>query len=429
VAEHLAIHSDNVPYGGPNYTASLVVLTTLFFAWGFISCLNDILIPHLKSVFSLNYTQAILIQFCFYGAYFIVSLPAGVLVRRIGYKGGIVAGLLVASLGCLMFYPAASSKLYGAFLAALFVLASGITILQVSANPYVASLGNPATASSRMNLTQAFNALGTTVAPFFGSAFILSAAAVTSSSLAGDLNGAETVKMPYIFLALMLGVLALVFIRIDLPNSAPHTARVTSGSRTESAWTQPHLVLGALGIFLYVGAEVAIGSFLVDYLSLKDIGGLSHHEAANYVAYYWGGAMVGRFAGAAIMRVLKAELILLFNAIAAMLLLCIVIFGGGHSAMWSVLLVGLCNSIMFPTIFSLAIRNLGVNTGQGSGILCLAIVGGALVPLCQGVLADRVGLQLAFAVPMFCYGYIVFYAAFGARTGQGPGSHSRLLSQ
>lgn len=405
---------------------ALVALTSLFFMWGFITCLNDILIPHLKNVFALNYTQAMLIQFCFFGAYFIVSLPAGVMVRRIGYKRGLVCGLLIAGVGCLLFYPAASLRVYGLFLGALFVLAAGITILQVSANPYVAALGPVQTASSRLNLTQAFNSLGTTVAPFFGGVLILAVAAAgmdqMSASAAGDLDEfrrieADAVKIPYLLIAATLFALAAVFAALRLPDlqgvgtamAAPGQARAL-----QSAWHRPHLVLGALGIFVYVGAEVAIGSFLVNFLGEPDIAGLSEADAAHYVAYYWGGAMLGRFIGSAVMMRVDPSKVLAVCASAAAVLVCLAILGSGGLAMYALLLVGLCNSIMFPTIFSLAVRELGPHTSQGSGILCLAIVGGAIIPLAQGVLADAIGIQLAFVLPVICYLYILYYGLRGS---------------
>lgn len=401
-----------------NYRFALVSLTSLFFMWGFITCLNDILIPHLKAVFSLNYTQAMLIQFCFFGAYFLVSIPAGQLVKRLGYQKGIVTGLVIGSIGCGLFYPAASLATYGLFLGALFVLASGITILQVAANPYVNALGSAETASSRLNLTQAFNSLGTTVAPFFGSILILSVAATASSELAQANAEAEVVKLPYLLLAAALAVLAIIFAKLDLPVIREHT-ETTGGVQTHlgktSALQSTHLVLGAVGIFVYVGAEVSIGSFLVNFLGESHIVGMPEEQAAHYIAYYWGGAMVGRFIGSAVMQKIPAGTVLAFNSFMAALLVLVAMTTSGSIAMWAILGVGLFNSIMFPTIFSLALRDLGPHTSQGSGILCLAIVGGAIVPLLQGVLADNLGIQLAFILPVVCYGFILFYGARGSK--------------
>jgi len=395
-----------------NTKFALTALTSLFFMWGFITCLNDILIPHLKAVFSLNYTQAMLIQFCFFGAYFLVSLPAGGLVKRIGYQRGIVIGLLIAAVGCLLFYPAASYHSYPLFLGALFVLASGITVLQVSANPYVTSLGNPETASSRLTLTQAFNSLGTTIAPFFGALLILSAATAGMSSEAS----ADAVKLPYILLASALTALAVIFSLLKLPQIQSHQQEHDSEQPQGSAWSHPHLVLGAIGIFVYVGAEVSIGSFLVSFLGLDNIAGLEEAQAAKYIAYYWGGAMVGRFVGSVVMQKISAGRVLAFNAVAAVGLIVVAIAASGALAMWAILLVGLCNSIMFPTIFSLALNKLGPHTSQGSGILCLAIVGGALLPLVQGLLADNINLQLSFILPIACYVYIGYYGLVGSRS-------------
>jgi len=393
-----------------NYRFALMSLTSLFFMWGFITCLNDILIPHLKGVFDLTYSQAMLVQFCFFGAYFVVSLPAGIIVKKLGYKKGIVLGLVIAAIGCLFFYPAASMHSYAVFLMALFILASGITLLQVSANPYVSMLGDAKTASSRLNMTQAFNALGTTIAPFFGALLILNEAAGSISAQAN----AESVQMPYILLAVMLLVLAAIFSWLKLPDM--NTIEQESAEEfTGSAWQYRHLVLGAVGIFVYVGAEVSIGSFLVSFFADPTIAGLEESEAAKYIAYYWGGAMVGRFIGAAVMQKIAAGKVLCFNAVVAMVLILITILSSGHVAMVAILFVGLCNSIMFPTIFSLAINGLGRHTSQASGILCLAIVGGAIIPVIQGALADNVGVQSAFFLPILCYLFIAYYGVIGSK--------------
>ncbi|OIQ46583.1 MAG: glucose/galactose MFS transporter [Gammaproteobacteria bacterium MedPE] len=406
--------SQQVPAANQNYRFSLISLTSLFFMWGFITCLNDILIPHLKGVFSLTYAQAMLIQFCFFGAYFIVSLPAGMLVKKVGYKKGIVIGLTVASIGCLLFYPAAQTQVYGWFLGALFVLASGITVLQVSANPYVTELGDKDTAASRLTMTQAFNSLGTTIAPYFGGLLILSAVAGDFSSMneAQRLAQAQSVQMPYVTLAAMLLILAAIFSALKLPE----VSLVCEDDAPQASVMQyPHLLLGAGAIFMYVGAEVAIGSLMVNFLGESNIAGLVEHEAAKYITYYWGGALVGRFLGALIMQKIAANKALAFNAISAMVLLLAVSFGQGNLAMFAILSLGLCNSIMFPTIFSLAVNGLGAMKSKGAGLLCLAIVGGALVPLLQGVIADSLGLQLSFLLPIICYGYILHYALKGFR--------------
>ena len=389
---------------------ALVALTSLFFMWGFITSLNDILIPHLKSVFSLNYTQAMLIQFCFFGAYFLVSVPAGNLVKKVGFQRGLGIGLMIAAAGCLLFIGAAKVQVYWVFLTALFVLASGITILQVAANPLVTIMGPEDTASSRLTMTQAFNSLGTTVAPIIGSILIFSATA----EFATKAQEAESVIVPYFGLAIALIALALIFTRISLPT--PNLEEETQvGTEQSSLMEFRHLVLGAVAIFMYVGAEVSIGSFLVNYFGLENIAGMPESEAAHYIAYYWGGAMVGRFAGAILMQKIAAGKLLAFNSVASAALIALSIASEGSVAMYSILLVGLCNSIMFPTIFSLALKGLGVNTSRGSGLLCLAIVGGAIVPVMQGGLADSIGLQVSFVLPLVCYLYIAYYGLIGSK--------------
>ncbi|WP_371189090.1 sugar MFS transporter [Thalassotalea maritima] len=402
--------------GNVDYRFALTSLTSLFFMWGFITCLNDILIPHLKGIFDLSYTQAMLVQFCFFGAYFIVSLPAGNLVKKVGYQRGIVTGLIIAAIGCLIFYPAATLHSYPVFLFALFVLASGITILQVSANPYVSCLGRPETASSRLTLTQAFNSLGTTVAPFFGAYLILNE---TALAMATAQEKAASVQMPYVLLAAMLLGLAALFAWLKLPKIEEQQAEDSTSNAVGSAWGYSHLVLGAVGIFVYVGAEVAIGSFLVNYFHELNIAGLeTESQAAKYIAYYWGGAMVGRFVGGLAMQKIAAGKALAFNSFAVMALILVTISTTGEVAMWSILLVGLFNSIMFPTIFSLAVTGLGQHTSQGSGILCLAIVGGAIVPVLQGLLADSIGVQMSFILPIFCYAFIAYYGLVGSKPRQ-----------
>lgn len=406
-----------------NYFFPLCALTTLFFLWGFITCLNDILIPHLKNVFSLSYTQASLIQFCFFGAYFVVSVPAGKVVKKIGYKYGIVLGLVIASIGCLLFYPASSIRVYAMFLGALFVLASGITILQVAANPYVTVLGEPERAPSRLTLTQAFNSVGTTIAPYFGSVLILSVAAAGSVEIAQmtateleefKQTEASAVKVPYLILASALLIMAAILAALKLP-TIEHDEPQESGEATSSIFNFGQLTFGAIGIFLYVGAEVSIGSYLVNFLGEKHIAGFAEAEAAKYIAYYWGGAMVGRFIGAALMLKIRGGVLLAFNGVMVCILLLVTIFSSGDVAMYSILLVGLFNSIMFPVIFSLGINQLGDRTSEGSGILCLAIVGGAIIPLLMGLLADNIGLQLSFWLPLVCYLYIAYYGLVGSK--------------
>ncbi|MYN44045.1 glucose/galactose MFS transporter [Pseudoduganella sp. FT93W] len=384
-------------------TGPLIIITTLFFMWGLLTALNDVLIPHLKALYTLNYVQAMLVQFCFFGAYFLVSLPAGMLIKKIGYQNGAVAGLVIAAAGCALFYPASMSG-YALFLLGFFVLAAGITILQVAANPYVTVLGDARTASSRLTLTQAFNSLGTTVAPTLGGILILSSDVTDRAAQAASVQG------PYLALAGALLLLALMFAFARLPRIAyVDDAAPLAATGKASALSHPQLVMGAIGIFLYVGGEVSIGSFLINFLGEPDIASLPADTAAHYVSYYWGGAMVGRFIGFLVMRYISPGKTLAFNAAASMALILVAIFGHGQTAMWAILAVGLCNSIMFPTIFSMALYRLGNLTGQASGILCMAIVGGAIVPFAQGLLADSIGLQLSFLMPLLCYAFVLYF--------------------
>ncbi len=480
-----------------SYGAPLAVVTTLFFMWGFLTCLNDILVPHLKPIFDLNYTQIMLIQFAFFGAYFVFSIPSAKIIDWIGYQRSMVAGLLTMGLGAFLFVPAASVPSYPLFLIALIVLAAGITCLQVAANPYVTVLGKPQTASSRLNLTQAFNSLGTFLAPFFGGLLILTAAPKTMEeirALAPDalqayrLHEAATVKTPYVGLGIALVVLAIAIGSFKLPK-IPHAQHQIGEKVNDSIWRHPNLIFGAISIFVYVGAEVSIGSFLVNYFSQPDIGGLTEKVAASFVAFYWGGAMLGRFIGSNFLGGAKAKymglvtaasiaLILLsypieshmppgyqpgvpnltwlawlvvagrplftlvaiaavaialvamlrggtatantgallgICAISTSVLVAISMLTSGQVAMWSIILVGFFNSIMFPSIFTLGVAELGPLTGDGSGIMIMAIVGGALIPLAQGAIADRIGIHHAFFLPVICYLYILFFALSGSK--------------
>lgn len=409
-----------------NYGPALAVITTVFFMWGFVTVLNDILVPHLKSIFDLNYTKIMLIQSTFFSAYFLMSMPSAKVISWLGYKGSIVLGLGVMGLGALLFVPAASLASYALFLGALYVLASGMTVLQVAANPYVAVLGPPESASSRLNLAQAFNSLGTTIGPAFGGMLILSSVQKAASEISAmspdQLQAhraleASSVKLPYVGIAIFLFLLAFAISRFKLPVLANIEEGRThdSAATGDSAWKHPHLVLGAIGIFIYVGAEVSIGSFLVNYFSQPEIGGLSPIDGAKLVSFYWGGAMVGRFIGSALMQKLNPGKVLGVAAMAACLLVTASILTSGNVAMWSIIAVGLFNSVMFPTIFTLGIDGLGKLTGQGSGILVMAIVGGAIIPVAQGALADRIGIHLAFVLPAVCYLYIVYYGLRGSR--------------
>ena len=410
---------------------AFAVVTSIFFMWGFITCLNDILIPHLKAVFTLNYTQASLVQFTFFGAYFLMSLPAGRVVARLGYKGGIVVGLAVAGIGALGFWPAAAMHSYPVFLAALFVLASGITVLQVAANPYVALLGPERSASSRLNLSQAFNSLGTAIAPLLGGALILSAqprsaeqlaAMSAADQLAYRTAEAQSVQMPYLGLALVLFVLAVFIYLFRLPSikAAEEDERDREVGLFEPL-RHPHVLFGVLAIFFYVGAEVAIGSYLVNYLAMPEIGAMTEQEATRYVSAYWTGAMVGRFIGSALLlRIDPGKLLGIFSMI-AVALLAVTMASSGMTAVYAVVAIGLFNSIMFPTIFTLGMARLGHMTGRASSLLIMAIVGGAIIPLFMGMLADGMGLHLAFVLPLLCYLYIAFYGWRGSRVREDAG--------
>jgi FHS family L-fucose permease-like MFS transporter len=407
----------------PNYSRPLAIVTTLFFMWGFLTCLNDILVPHLKAIFDLSFTQVMLVQFAFFSAFFLFSVPWSKVVNRIGYQRTMVVGLLTMAFGAFLFVPAASVVSYPLFLTALLVLAAGITGLQVSANPYVDLLGKPETASSRLDLTQAFNSLGTTIAPKLGGLLILSTAPLAVEQLrqlapealhAYRVQEAASVKMPYTVICVALVLLAVLIGTFKLPKIETEGNR--PGEKVEdSIWKHRNLVLGAIGLFSYVGAEVSIGSFLVNYFGLPEIASLSAKTAAGFVSFYWGGAMIGRFLGAGLLRRMKAEYLLALCAISAAVLVVVSMLSGGHTAMWTILTVGFFNSIMFPTIFSLGVAELGPLTGDGSGILTMAIVGGAILPVVQGAIADHVGLHHAFLLPVICYLYIVFYALSGSK--------------
>ncbi|QKG56111.1 sugar MFS transporter [Hymenobacter sp. BRD128] len=401
----------------PRYTSALSAVTTLFFLWGFITCLNDILIPYLKAIFQLSFAQANFINLCFFGAYFLMSIPAGKLVARVGYKRGMLLGFAVAAVGAFLFYPAAAQRVYGLFLGALFVLASGITILQVAANPYVAILGPARSASARLTLTQAFNSLGTFLAPLLGSALILSRLPKLNTAASAASIDVTAVQMPYLIIGTALLLISLLLSRVNLPQIVPPTeaAGTTVDADSTRAWHYRNLVFGVVGIFAYVGAEVSIGSHLVSYLALPDVMGLDPKSAGDRVALYWGAAMVGRFAGAYLLNKFSPAKLLAFNAVCAVALVLISINTTGAIAMWALLAVGLMNSIMWPVIFPLALAGLGRHTEEGSGLLCTAVVGGALVPLLFGVVADHSGLRAALLLPMLCYAYIVWYGLRGSR--------------
>ena len=411
------------PTTSTNYARPLAIVTTLFFMWGLLTSLNDILVPHLKSIFDLGYAAAMLVQFAFFSAYFLFSIPWSRIVTSIGYQRTMVAGLVSMAVGTLLFVAAGASASFPLFLGALVVLAAGITGLQVAANPYVVVLGKPETASSRLDLAQAFNSLGTAIAPSLGALLILSTVPLGIAqlqTLSPDglhlyrVQQAASVRLPYLAIGAALALLAVVIASSKLP-TIKTSASGPGGRIGDSIWNHPNLILGALGIFTYVGAEVSIGSFLVNYLGQANIGGLSPQTAAYHVSFYWSGAMVGRFLGAGLLRRIKAGRLLAICAVCTAVLVGISMLTSGSVAMWSILAVGLFNSIMFPTIFSLGVAELGSLTERGSGILNMAIVGGAILPVIQGLIADRVGIQHAFFVPVICYLYIVFYGLSGSK--------------
>jgi MFS transporter, FHS family, L-fucose permease len=403
--------------------AAMAMLFVLFFTCGFLAALNDILIPHLKSIFDLNYAEVMLVQFSFFSAFLIFALPSGKLIEVFGHKKVMILGLMAMGIGALLFIPAANIPSFPVFLCAILVLAGGITALQVSGNPYVANLGSAKTASSRLTLTQASNSLGSTIAPYFGGLLILSEAPKTIEQIRQmsaaalqqyRLHEAAYVKGPYIGIAITLFLLSLITAWYRLPSIQERAGSEAQRSKPETAvWQHRHLVLGAIGIFLAVGAEVAIGSFLVNYFIQADIGGLTPKTASAYVSLYWFGSMAGRFIGSAVMQKIPAPTVLGVFALVVLGLLTTSILSYGKLAMWSILFVGCFNSIMFPSIFTMGIANLGSLTSKGSGILMSAAVGGAIVPVAQGALADRIGVHEAFILSALCYVYVAFYGFQG----------------
>ncbi|MGA9901345.1 MAG: sugar MFS transporter [Terriglobales bacterium] len=426
-----------------SYRGPLAIVTTLFFMWGSLTSLNDVLIPYAQHVFNLRLAASMLIQTAFFSAYFVFSIPSAKIIDWLGYKKAIVVGLLTMVVACLGFYPAATIPSFPFFLAALIVLATGITILQVSANPYVAVLGEPQTASSRLNLTQAFNSLGTAVFPWVGARVILG---TTSAAIAQSTTQEATaiVRLYVYFFAVALFVLAIGIGLSRLP-TIESAERHIGEMVNDSLWNHPNLIFGAIGIFVYVGGEVAIGSSIANYLALPNIGGFASNvadpaaryhaalaEAAKYISLYWLGAMIGRFIGSVILQRVKAGKLLALFAVMAALLVCSSVLTGGHVAMWSILAVGLFNSIMFPCIFTLGIAELGPLTGDGSGILNMAIVGGAIIPWLVGKTADLInrmyypammqgqtswgqGIHYALILATICYLYILFFAVSGSK--------------
>ncbi|MGX9221519.1 sugar MFS transporter [Massilia varians] len=406
----------------PQNAASLQTFVfALFFVFGGITSLNDVIIPKLKDLFTLSYAQAMLVQSAFFAAYFFVSIPAAAIVQRLGYMRTAVVGLVTMALGCLLFIPASYSGVFATFLLALFVLASGITIVQVVANPLISMLGKPQTASSRLTFAQAFNSLGTTVFPYVGAILILgSLATVDVSTLSGAALDAfrqeetRVVVNTYIGLAIALALLggAVWMNRHKLAETAAPSENILHAF---DLLKQPRFALGALCIFLYVGAEVAIGSIIVNYLMESHVLGLSAEAAGKHVPLYWGGAMVGRFIGAALLRMFSPGKVLACAATVTIGLLLVSANSTGAVSGWSLLAIGLFNSIMFPTIFTLACEGLGKRTAEGSGVICVAIVGGAVVPLLMGHTADVAGLKMSLVVPAVCYAVIVYFGLYARR--------------
>jgi FHS family L-fucose permease-like MFS transporter len=402
--------------GSAHYGRALAVVTTLFFMWGFLTALNDTLIPHLKQIFDLNYTKSQLINLAFFGSYFIFAQPSAKLIEAIGYKRTMVVGLGVMALGVFLFLPAASVPSYPFFLAAQIILAAGVTALQVAANPYVTVLGPARTASSRLNLTQAFNSLGTTIAPYFGSVLIL--AGTASVATLSRQQQAASVKMPYAGIGIALVLLAIAIALVHLPRLQTTQEFRTTGSAEKplgSIWEHHHVWLGAIAIFLYVGAEVSIGSFAVNYMGSHDLGSIPAATASKLVALYWGGAMVGRFIGVGVLRRVSTGAAVAVCAIVTSLLVVTSMLTNGHIAVVAILLVGLFNSIMFPSIFTLGTAHMGPLTGKASGLLVQAIVGGAIIPVAQGAIADKIGIHHCFILPLLCYLFIVYYGFRGSR--------------
>jgi len=418
---HLA-STRNVAPNQTRYAPALALLASLFFIWGFITVINNTLLPHLRSVFDLSYTQTTLLESVWFIAYFVVSLPSAWLIERVGYKRAMVIGLIIMASGSLLMIPAARIPSYGVVLAALFIIASGITLLQVAANPYVAVVGPPETSSSRLNLVQAFNSLGTTLAPLFGGYLILgrsasgtAAAGAHDMTLAARLADAQSVQLPYLIVAAVLVLLAVVISRFPLPDMGATTRRAAKEERKKhSLWAHRNLVFGVPAIFIYLIAEIGVSNLFINFVAQPNIGNLTHEQASHYLFLLWGGMMVGRFLGSFAMRRVPAERVLAYFSIGAAIAVSIAIVSDGPLAMWALISVGLFHSIMFPTIFTLGIRGLGPLTEEGSGLLIMAIAGGALV-IAQGALADRFGLQLSFLLTVVCEAYVLFYAVWGTK--------------
>lgn len=451
----------------PNYAVPLITITLLFFMWGFITCMNDILIPYLKELFKLSYVGSLLVQFCFFGAYFvgsliyfIISYTKGDPINKVGYKKGILFGILLAAFGCVLFYPAATYSIYPLFLGALFVLGLGFTVLQITANAYVSLLGPEDSASSRLNLTQAFNAFGTTIAPILGGHLIFELFSEADGSFS-----ASATRIPYLIFAGILLLVALLIFYVKLPSFKADEEEHVKGF---GVLKFTHLKLGVLAIFCYVGAEVAIGSFIISFL--KEIKGFPEIISKNYLSLYWGGAMIGRFVGSISLnhtlsqtkkviymlgtsilvfilifsivdltfaqisfflvfillnfiaflvgKSAPARTLAIFSAVNVLLLISAMV-NGGDLAMYSILGIGIFNSIMFSNIYTLAIAKLGAYTSQGSSLLVMAILGGAIMPLIQAAIADKIGVHHSFVLPLICYLFILYFGIYCSKRLKG----------
>ena len=392
-----------------NYSLALISLAVLYFMMGFITCLNDTLVPFFKKGFSLSYSESSLTQFYFFLTYGLMSFPASKLVERVGYKNGMILGFAIAAFGAMLFFPAANFHQYPVFLTALFILAIGIVLLQVAANPYITILGPAKTASSRLTIIQAVGSIGTTVAPLFGAYFILSRLDQAGTS-------SDAVKYPYIGIALLLILIAFIVWKLRLPSvSAGQSDQVSAAGKTAtSVFGYRNLNFGAWAIFFYVGAEVSIGTFLTNYIS--DTVNIAEENANTFVALYWGSMLIGRLIGYFLLKAVPPPAVLASAALLAILLIVVSVTSSGYTAVWTMIAVGFCNSIMFATIFSLSVNGLGKYTTQASGILSTAIVGGAVISLAQGFLKDFSSWSVAFILPLFCYVYIVYYGLNGHKS-------------
>ena len=408
ISSQQPLNADITDNKSSNYTPALISLAVLYFMMGFITCLNDTLVPFFKKGFTLNYSQSSLVQVYFFLTYGIMSIPAGKIVERIGFKNGMVLGFAVAAIGALLFYPASVWHQYNLFLAALFVVAIGIVLLQVAANPYITVLGPAKTASSRLTLIQGVGSIGTTTAPIFGAYFILSRLQTSDAP-------SKAVRYPYLGIALLLIVIAIVVYKLSLPviNSSSDKTNL-SLKKEGSVFAFRNLNFGIVGIFMYVGAEVSIGTYLTNYIS--DTLHITVNEANSYVAFYWGGMLAGRLAGSYLLKIIKPSIVLSICAVAAIVLIVVSISSTGNTAVWTMIAVGLCNSIMFATIFSLAVSGLKRFTTRASGLLSTAIAGGAIVSFAQGVLKDSYAWNIAFILPLLCYMYILFYGLNGFKS-------------